>query len=103
MTTPVEKAVDAEVYLEPVGGAQSPVRLSLEHEPEGLVERPADFFNVVKKRAAADLPMFNGFIESRSAAIRARGSVADGDGETFQVDDPRSNQVDDITLPHRTS
>jgi len=64
------------VYFEPVGAGQTVVRLSLEYEPEGLVEQVGDFANVVERRAEADLAKFKEFIESRGGETGGwRGSV----------------------------
>lgn len=137
------------VSFEPVGPDRTTVRLSLEYEPEGLVEKVGDFLNIVSRRAEADLAKFKEFIESRGSETGAwRGSInaADsagtpgvedgrapgtGGGEsaeetvlhlqdrridhrhavihdidssehTLHLDDPRSEEVEDITRPHRT-
>ncbi|MGI8681352.1 MAG: SRPBCC family protein [Mycobacteriales bacterium] len=68
------------VYFTPVGAAATSVRLSLEYEPEGLVERVGDKLNIVEKRAQADLEKFKEFIESSGYATGAwRGSVNESD------------------------
>ncbi len=67
------------VYFEPIGAGQTMIRLSLEHEPEGLVENVGDKLNIVEKRAEADLEKFKSFIESESYATGAwRGSINEG-------------------------
>jgi carbon monoxide dehydrogenase subunit G len=69
------------VYFQPAGSDQTLVRLSLEYEPEGLVEKVGDFLNVVEKRAEADLEKFKSFIESQGEATGAwRGDINEGVG-----------------------
>lgn len=65
-----------EVRFEDVGGGQTSVRLILEYEPEGLVEKVGDKLNIVENQAKADLSRFKSFIESEGYASGAwRGSV----------------------------
>ena len=69
------------VYFEPLGPNQTLVRLSLEFEPEGLVEQVGDKLNLVERRTEADLEKFKSFIESEGYATGAwRGSVNEGAG-----------------------
>ncbi|GAA1430581.1 hypothetical protein GCM10009616_15530 [Microlunatus lacustris] len=64
------------VTFEDVGGGQTSVHLSLEYEPEGLVENVGDKLGVVENRAEADLDRFKAFIESEGYASGAwRGTV----------------------------
>ena len=52
------------------------MRLNLEYEPEGLVEKVADFLNVVQRQAEGDLERFKQFIEGRGTATGGwRGAV----------------------------
>ena len=61
------------------------MRLSLEYEPEGLVEKVGDRLNIIEKRAEADLEKFKSFIEKRGGETGEwRGSV----GETRSVGTP---------------
>src|SRR3954447_18015851 len=65
-----------EVSFEDVGGGQTSVHLTLEYEPEGIVEKVGDKLNVVGKQAEGDLDRFKAFIESEGYATGAwRGSV----------------------------
>ena len=65
-----------EVRFEDVGGGQTSVRLVLEYEPEGLVEKIGDKLNIVENQAKADLDRFKAFIESERYASGAwRSSV----------------------------
>ena len=69
------------VTFEDVGGGQTSVRLSLEYEPEGLVEKVGDKLNVVANQAEGDLDRFKAFIESEEYATGAwRGSVGGDTG-----------------------
>ncbi|MCW2809893.1 MAG: cyclase/dehydrase [Friedmanniella sp.] len=66
-----------QVTFEDVGGGQTSVRLSLDYEPEGLVEKVGDKLNVIENQAEGDLDRFKAFIESEGYASGAwRGSVA---------------------------
>jgi len=68
-----------EVRFEDVGGGQTSVHLTLEYEPEGIVEKVGDKLNVVAKQAEGDLERFKTFIESEGYATGAwRGSVNTG-------------------------
>jgi carbon monoxide dehydrogenase subunit G len=64
------------VYFQSLGPARTLVRLNLEYEPEGLVEKVGDFLNVVQRQAESDLERFKQFIESRGTATGEwRGEV----------------------------
>jgi carbon monoxide dehydrogenase subunit G len=68
-----------EVTFEDVGGGQTSVHLSLEHEPEGLLEKVGDKLNIIENQAEADLDRFKSFIEAEGYATGAwRGSVNGG-------------------------
>ncbi len=68
-----------EVTFEDVGGAQTSVHLTLEYEPEGLLEKVGDKLNIVENQAEADLDRFKAFIEAEGYATGAwRGSVNEG-------------------------
>ena len=67
------------VTFEDVGGGQTSVQLSLEYEPEGLLEKVGDKLNIVENQAEGDLDRFKAFIESEGYASGAwRGSVNEG-------------------------
>ncbi len=69
------------VFFSPLGMNETMVTLSLEYEPEGLVEKAGDALNIVEKRAEADLENFKAFIESEGYATGAwRGAVNEGAG-----------------------
>jgi carbon monoxide dehydrogenase subunit G len=70
------------VYFQAVGDDRTQVRLTLDYEPEGLIERVADFLDMVDRQAVADLDRFKEFIEQRGSATGGwRGRVDDGDVE----------------------
>lgn len=73
----IEGATNAgAVYFTPVGAGSTMVRLEMEYEPEGVVEKVGDALNVVERRAKADLDKFKEFIESRGAETGGwRGSI----------------------------
>lgn len=67
------------VTFEDLGGGQTSVQLSLEYEPEGVVEKIGDKLNVVEKQAESDLDRFKAFIEDEGYATGAwRGTVGEG-------------------------
>jgi hypothetical protein len=64
------------VYFQSLGPTRTLVRLQLEYEPEGLVEKVGDFLNVVSRQAEGDLERFKAFIEGRRTATGGwRGAV----------------------------
>ena len=64
------------VYFQSLGPDRTQVRLTMEYEPEGLVEQVGDFLNIVQRQAEGDLERFKQFIESRSTATGGwRGAV----------------------------
>ncbi len=68
-----------EVTFEDVGGGQTSVHLTLEYEPEGLLEKVGDKLNIVENQAEGDLDRFKAFIEAEGYATGAwRGSVNEG-------------------------
>lgn len=77
-------------------GGRTVVHLSLEYEPEGLVETVGDKLNVVENRAKSDLERFKRFVESEGYATGAwRGSVnPSGAGGTPGVDDADASRGD---------
>jgi len=83
------------VTFEDVGG-QTSVHLSLEYEPEGLLEKVGDKLNVVENQAEADLDRFKAFIEAEGYATGAwRGSVNEGTAVgTPGVDDAAGSRGD---------
>jgi hypothetical protein len=76
----IEGATNAgAVEFEDVGGGQTSLRLTLEYDPEGIVEKVGDKLNVVDRQAEADLQRFKEFIEDERYASGAwRGSVNEG-------------------------
>jgi uncharacterized membrane protein len=67
------------VLFEDLGGGRTSVRLSLEYEPEGVVEKAGDKLNVLERQVENDLNRFKAFIEDEGYATGAwRGSVSEG-------------------------
>lgn len=67
------------VSFEDVGGGQTQLRLVLEYEAEGLIEKIGDKLNVIENQAEGDLDRFKAFIEDEGYASGAwRGSVGTG-------------------------
>jgi ribosome-associated toxin RatA of RatAB toxin-antitoxin module len=64
------------VEFEDVGGGQTSIKLFIDYEPEGIVEKIGDKLHVVEHQAEADLKRFKAFIEDEGYASGAwRGSV----------------------------
>ena len=78
----------------PAGGTR--VTLTLDYEPEGLVEKAGDALNIVERQATGDLERFKSFIESRGSETGAwRGEVADEpDVGTPDVEDAAASRGD---------
>ena len=67
------------IEFEDIGGGQTSLQLTLEYEPEGIIEKVGDKLNVVERQAEADLQRFKEFIEDEGYASGAwRGSVSSG-------------------------
>ncbi|MFF1251844.1 SRPBCC family protein [Pseudarthrobacter sp. NPDC058329] len=67
------------IEFEDIGGGQTSLLLTLEYEPEGIIEKVGDKLNVVDRQAEADLQRFKEFIEDEGYASGAwRGSVSSG-------------------------
>ncbi|TLM83525.1 SRPBCC family protein [Pseudarthrobacter sp. NamE5] len=67
------------IEFEDIGGGQTSLQLTLEYEPEGLIEKVGDKLNVVERQAEADLQRFKEFIEDEGYASGAwRGTVNPG-------------------------
>ncbi len=67
------------VFFDSVAAARTRVRLTLDFEPEGVVERIGDVLDVVQRQAVADLDRFKEFIEGQgSAAGGWRDTSKDG-------------------------
>jgi carbon monoxide dehydrogenase subunit G len=69
------------VRFEPVGPASTLVYLSMEYEPEGVVEQVGDKLGIVERQVTSDLQRFKDLIEDEGYASGAwRGSVNAGLG-----------------------
>lgn len=84
------------VTFEDLGGGQTSVQLSLEYEPEGIVEKVGDKLNFVERQAESDLDRFKAFIEDEGYATGAwRGAVNEGtDRGTPGVDEAAASRGD---------
>src|SRR3954468_3435839 len=83
-----------EVVFEDVGGGQTSVQLTLEYEPEGLVEKVGDKLNVVEGQTKNDLERFKTLIEAEGYASGAwRGTVTDVPG-TPGIEDAAASRGD---------
>jgi hypothetical protein len=68
------------VFFTAVGPDRTQVRLTLDYEPEGIVEKIGDVLDVIDRQAVADLDRFKEFIEQAGSATGGwRGRVEDGD------------------------
>jgi carbon monoxide dehydrogenase subunit G len=85
------------VTFEDVGGGQTSVRLSLDYEPEGLVEKVGDKLNIVERQAEGDLERFKAFVEAEGYATGAwRGAInAGADVGTPGIEDAQSSRGDE--------
>ncbi|WP_448624231.1 SRPBCC family protein [Geodermatophilus sp. URMC 64] len=69
------------VRFEPAGPDSTIVHLSLEYEPEGLVEQVGDKLGVVERQVTSDLERFKQLVEDQGYATGAwRGSIGEGVG-----------------------
>ncbi|MEE2522346.1 SRPBCC family protein [Pseudarthrobacter sp. J75] len=78
--TAIEGATNSgSVEFEDAGNGRTSIRLTLEYEPEGFVEKAGDKLHVVERQAEADLKRFKEFIEDEGYATGAwRGTIAGG-------------------------
>ncbi|MGY1883843.1 SRPBCC family protein [Blastococcus sp. SYSU DS0753] len=68
------------VRFEPVGAGSTLVHLSLEYEPEGLVEKVGDKLGVVERQVESDLQRFKSLVESEGYATGGwRGTINPGE------------------------
>ena len=69
------------VRFEPAGAGSTIVHLSLEYEPEGVVEQVGDKLGVVERQVTSDLERFKALVEDQGYASGAwRGSINAGAG-----------------------
>ena len=67
------------VRFEPAGAASTIVHLTLEYEPEGVVEQVGDKLGIVERQVTSDLERFKALIEDQGYASGAwRGTVSPG-------------------------
>ncbi|MDQ0755227.1 SRPBCC family protein [Arthrobacter sp. B3I4] len=83
------------VTFEDLGGGQTSVQLSLDYEPEGVVEKIGDKLSIVEKQAESDLNRFKAFIEDEGYATGAwRGTVGAGTTGTPDISDAAASRGD---------
>jgi len=83
------------VRFEPAGAGSTMVHLTLEYEPEGLVEQVGDKLGIVQRQITSDLKRFKSLIEDQGYASGAwRGTIA-GSGGTPGVEDAAASRGDD--------
>jgi hypothetical protein len=80
------------VYFAPAGAGQTSVRLELEYEPEGVVEKVGDKVGVVERRVEADLEKFKSFIEDAGYESGAWRGTVPGVGGTPGVEAAESSR-----------
>jgi hypothetical protein len=69
------------VRFSPAGAASTVVHLSLEYEPEGVVEQVGDKLGVVERQVTSDLERFKALVEDQGYASGAwRGAINQGAG-----------------------
>lgn len=92
----VEGATNAgAVTFEQAGPGETVVHLSLEYEPEGLLESLGDKLSIVEKQAEGDLERFKDYIESKGAETGGwRGSVQGGGAGIPGVEDAAASRGD---------
>ena len=82
------------VYFAQSGAGQTTVRLELEYEPEGVIEKVADKVGIVGRRAEADLEKFKSFIEDAGYASGAWRGTLPGAAGTPGVEDAAASRGD---------
>ena len=83
-----------EVVFEDLGGGQTSVQLTLEYEPEGLVEKIGDKLNVVENQTKGDLESFKALIEAEGYASGAWRGTVQGQATTPDVEDAAASRGD---------
>ena len=97
---------DGMVRFQALGPDRTKVRLQLEVDPEGLVERVGDALGVVERRVRGDLERFREFIERREQPTGAwRGQIEGShvEPDPDEVDDDESVTVRETTEAGRRS
>jgi carbon monoxide dehydrogenase subunit G len=83
------------VRFEPAGAGSTMVHLTLEYEPEGLVEQVGDKLGIVQRQIKTDLERFKTLIEDQGYASGAwRGTIAGSGVGTPGVEDAAASQGD---------
>ena len=70
---------DGRVEFSPLSAGDTRVTVTMDYDPEGVVENVGDFFGVTSRRVEGDLQRFKSFIESRGSETGAwRGKIEGG-------------------------
>jgi ribosome-associated toxin RatA of RatAB toxin-antitoxin module len=83
-----------EVVFEDLGGGQTSVKLTLDYEPEGVVEKIGDKLNVVENQTEGDLKRFKALIEDERYASGAWRGTIQGVPGTPGVEDAGASRGD---------
>jgi ribosome-associated toxin RatA of RatAB toxin-antitoxin module len=73
------------VFFAPLGADRTEVRLHLEYEPEGIVEKVGDKLDIVAKQAQSDLERFKSYIEGRGTQTGGWRGEVEGDVGTPDI------------------
>jgi carbon monoxide dehydrogenase subunit G len=85
------------VFFDSVAAGCTRVRLTLDFEPEGVVERIGDVLDVVQRQAVADLDRFKEFIEGQSSAAGGwRGRSEDGGVMSQETEGQAIRRTEDV-------
>jgi carbon monoxide dehydrogenase subunit G len=88
------------VFFDAVATDCTRVRLTLDFEPEGVIERIGDVMDVVQRQAVADLDRFKEFIEGQgSAAGGWRSTSEDGGVMSQEEKEPTRSGTDEAWAP----
>jgi hypothetical protein len=69
------------VEFDDAGGGRTSLKLTLEYQPEGVVDKVGDLLHIVARQAEHDLKKFKKFIEHEGHASGAWRASAPGDAE----------------------
>ena len=88
------------VFFDSVAAGCTRVRLTLDFEPEGVVERIGDVLDIVQRQAVEDLDRFKEFIEGQgSAAGGWRSTSEDGGVMSQEEKEPTRSGTDEAWAP----
>jgi uncharacterized membrane protein len=82
------------VRFEPLGAGSTLVHLTLEYEPEGVVEQAGDKLGIVGRQVTSDLERFKRLVEDQGYATGAWRGTVEGAAGTPGVQDAAASQGD---------